>query len=58
MCGRHSITLPPEAIRRLFQTHGELQNWPAYSKAAQTTALPVVPRRPRLPEMACRRREG
>lgn len=27
MCGRHAITLPPEAIRQLFQTHGELPNW-------------------------------
>jgi hypothetical protein len=22
MCGRYSITLPPEAIREIFQTHG------------------------------------
>jgi putative SOS response-associated peptidase YedK len=42
MCGRYSITLPPEAIRHLFQTHGELPNWPAYYNAAPTTALPVV----------------
>ena len=42
MCGRYSITLPPEAIRQLFQTHGELPNWPAYYNAAPTTALPVV----------------
>ena len=42
MCGRYSITLPPEAIRELFQTHGELPNWPAYYNAAPTTALPVV----------------
>jgi hypothetical protein len=33
MCGRYSITLPPEAIRELFQTHGELPNWPAYYNA-------------------------
>jgi len=26
MCGRYSITLPPEAIRQIFQTHGELPN--------------------------------
>src|SRR5688572_26595239 len=42
MCGRYSITLPPEAIRELFQTHGELPNWPAYYNAAPTTALPIV----------------
>ena len=30
MCGRYSITLPPEAIRQIFRTHGELPNWPAY----------------------------
>ncbi len=41
MCGRYSITLPPEAIRQIFQTHGELPNWPAYYNAAPTTALPV-----------------
>jgi putative SOS response-associated peptidase YedK len=39
---RHSITLPPEAIRQIFQTHGELPNWPASYNAAPTTALPVV----------------
>jgi putative SOS response-associated peptidase YedK len=42
MCGRYSITLPPEAIRELFQTHGELPNWPVYYNAPPTTALPVV----------------
>lgn len=42
MCGRYAITLPPEAIRQLFQTHGELPNWPTYYNAAPTTALPVV----------------
>jgi putative SOS response-associated peptidase YedK len=42
MCGRYSITLPPEAIRQLFQTHGELPNWPTYYNAAPTTALPAV----------------
>ena len=42
MCGRYSITLPPEAIRQLFQTHGELPNWPAYYNAPPTTALPIV----------------
>ena len=42
MCGRYSITLPPEAIREIFRTHGELPNWPAYYNAAPTTALPVV----------------
>jgi putative SOS response-associated peptidase YedK len=42
MCGRYSITLPREAIRRIFQTHGELPNWPVYYNAPPTTALPVV----------------
>jgi putative SOS response-associated peptidase YedK len=42
MCTRYAITLPPEAIRQLFQTHGELPNWPAYYNAALTTALPAV----------------
>jgi putative SOS response-associated peptidase YedK len=42
MCGRYSITLPPEAIRELSRTHGELPNWPAWYNAAPTTALPVV----------------
>ena len=42
MCGRYSITLPPEAIRQIFQTHGELPNWPAWYNAAPTAALPVV----------------
>ena len=30
MRGRYAITLPPEAIRQLFQTRGEWPNWPAY----------------------------
>jgi putative SOS response-associated peptidase YedK len=42
MCGRYSITLPPEAIRHIFQTHGDLPNWPVYYNAPPTTALPVV----------------
>src|SRR4030095_10774873 len=42
MCGRYSITLPPEAIREIFPPHRELPNWPAYYNAAPTTALPVV----------------
>lgn len=42
MCGRYAITLPPEAVRQWFQTHGELPNWPPYYNAAPTTALPVV----------------
>jgi putative SOS response-associated peptidase YedK len=42
MCGRYSITLPPEAIRQLFQTYGEIPNWPPYYNAAPTNALPVV----------------
>lgn len=36
MCGRYSITLPPEAIREIFQAHGELPNWPVYYNAAPT----------------------
>ena len=34
--------LPPEAIRQIVQTYGELPNWPTYYNAAPTTALPVV----------------
>jgi len=34
--------LPPEVIRQIFQTHGELPNWPIYYNAPPTTALPVV----------------
>jgi hypothetical protein len=33
MCGRYAITLPPEAMRQLFQTCGELPNWPAYFRS-------------------------
>ena len=39
---RYAITLPPEAVRQWFRTHGELPNWPPYYNAAPTTALPVV----------------
>ena len=42
MCGRYAIALPPEAIRQLFMTHGDVPNWPPYYNAAPTTALPVV----------------
>lgn len=42
MCGRYAITLPPEAVRESFKTHGDLPNWPPYYNAAPTTALPVV----------------
>lgn len=42
MCGRYAITLPPEVVRQLFQTYGELPNWPTYYNAAPTTALPVI----------------
>lgn len=44
MCGRYSITLPPEAIRQLFQTYGELPNFPLVYNAAPTQRLPVVRR--------------
>jgi putative SOS response-associated peptidase YedK len=42
MCGRYAITMPPEAVREWFRTHGEIPNWPVYYNAAPTTALPVV----------------
>jgi len=42
MCGRYSITPPPEAIREIVRTYCELPNWPAYYNAAPTTALPVA----------------
>ena len=37
MCGRYAITLPPEAVRQWFRTHGDLPNWPAYYNAAPTS---------------------
>ena len=42
MCGRYSITLPPEAIGEILQTHGDLPNWAADYNAAPTPALPGV----------------
>lgn len=42
MCGHYAITLPPEAIRQLFQTHGGLPNWLANYNAAPTQTLPVI----------------
>ena len=39
MCGRYAITLPPEAIRQLFQTHGELPNWPMLEAAGAYRAV-------------------
>lgn len=42
MCGRYSITMPVEAIRQLFDTHGGLPNFPPNYNAAPTQRLPVV----------------
>ena len=41
MCGRYSITSPPEAIQRLFQVP-ELPNLPARYNVAPTQDVPVV----------------
>jgi hypothetical protein len=49
MCGLYSIILPPEAIRQIFQTHGELPNLPVYCNAPPTT-LPVVRRAILIPQ--------
>ena len=41
MCGRYSITSPPEAIQRVFQVP-ELPNLPARYNVAPTQDVPVV----------------
>jgi hypothetical protein len=40
MCGQYAITLPPEAMRQLFMTCGEMPNFQANYNAAPATALP------------------
>jgi putative SOS response-associated peptidase YedK len=41
MCGRYAITLPPEAMRRLF-AYGEQPNFPPRYNIAPTQPVPVV----------------
>jgi hypothetical protein len=53
MCGRYSITLPPEAIRQLFQTHGELPNWPVYYNAARPPRFRSCAKRRRVVASSC-----
>jgi hypothetical protein len=45
VCGRYSITLPPEAIRQIFQTHGELPNGQPTTMRRRQTAVPLCARR-------------
>jgi putative SOS response-associated peptidase YedK len=42
MCGRFSITSPPEAMQRVFGFAGPTPNLPARYNVAPTTAIPVV----------------
>lgn len=44
MCGRYAITLPPEAMEKLFRAIGALPNFPARYNAAPTQPLPIVRR--------------
>jgi putative SOS response-associated peptidase YedK len=41
MCGRYAITLPPEAMRRLFR-YEELPNFPPRYNIAPTQPVPIV----------------
>ena len=41
MCGRYSITLPPEAICHLFQVNGELPNCWRRPDPSQASAYPL-----------------
>ena len=42
MCGRYSITTPPEAMSRLFALSGPISNFPARYNIAPTQEVPVV----------------
>lgn len=42
MCGRYSLTSPPEALRRLFKTTGPLPNLQPRYNIAPTQIVPVV----------------
>lgn len=43
MCGRYSITLPVEALRRMFAVEGGvIPNWPARYNVAPTQDVPLV----------------
>lgn len=41
MCGRYSVTLPPEAIRELFRVATRLNLQPRYN-VAPTQEVPVI----------------
>ncbi|HVO02624.1 MAG TPA: SOS response-associated peptidase [Candidatus Cybelea sp.] len=43
MCGRYSFTLPPDAIRELFEA-GNLPDFPSRYNIAPTDAVPVIRR--------------
>lgn len=42
MCGRYSLTKPPEAMRQLFVFHGNLPNLPPRYNIAPTQDAPVI----------------
>jgi putative SOS response-associated peptidase YedK len=42
MCGRYSLTSPPEAMARLFGFTGPLPNWPARYNIAPTQLVPAI----------------
>ncbi len=42
MCGRYSLTSPPEAMRRVFKVTGALLNLPPRYNIAPTQGAPVV----------------
>jgi len=42
MCGRYSITTPPEAMQQLFGFEGPTPNWPPRYNIAPTQPVPVV----------------
>ncbi|MGE0652906.1 MAG: SOS response-associated peptidase [Alphaproteobacteria bacterium] len=46
MCGRYSVTLPPEAMAKLFRAIGALPNFPPRYNAAPGQPLPVIRRAP------------
>jgi len=52
MCGRYSLTTPPEAMARVFRTTGPLPNLPPRYNIAPTQQAPVVRAAPEARELA------
>lgn len=52
MCGRYSITTPPEAMTRLFGLSGPTMNFPARYNIAPTQPVPAVVHKGSAREMA------